>query len=74
MFINRLNAGLWTASYNFGLFLGATGSGFLVEAMGFRWMTVLFLSLYVLMFLVNMLDVYFRKRRTQERSGYSTFK
>ena len=51
--------GLWTASFHLGNFTGSTVSGFLVQSLGFRGSSVIFLCLYSVMFVID--GVYFLK-------------
>ena len=52
-----LLAGMWSSSFYLGNFLGPTIGGFIVEAYGFAWTTIVYFCLYCFMILINSCDL-----------------
>lgn len=52
-------SGLWSTSFYFGNFAGPTVGGFLVEYLDFRGATVVYLALYIIMAMVDVVDYVF---------------
>ena len=57
--------GLWLSGFSFGNFVGPTIAGALVQAKGFRFTTVVFFILYLMMLWIDAFE--FIKMEIQER-------
>ena len=70
-----LIAGLWNASFNLGLFVSPTLSGFVVEAIGFRKTTVTFLPVFAVALIGNFIELTnnVRHSRADKRKEYNEF-
>ena len=53
----QIVTGLWSSSYYLGAFLGPTIAGFLVDAHGFEWTTVIFAILYCVGIVFNAFEL-----------------
>ena len=62
--------GMWSASFYIGNFIGPTAAGFLVDAYGFEWTTVVFFSLYVFILLVDIFELSFNVKRNKGELSY----
>ena len=51
--------GVWTLSFFLGSAVGSTLSGFLVDAYGFQWTTVVFFAIYCVILVVDVLELLF---------------
>ncbi len=63
---------MWSASFYIGNFIGPTVSGFLVDAYGFEWTTIVFVGLYAFILIIDISELTFnvcRSKRTMNR-GY----
>ena len=63
---------MWSASFYIGNFIGPTVSGFLVDAYGFEWTTIVFVGLYAFILIVDISELTFnvcRSKRNMYR-GY----
>ena len=71
-----LIAGLWNASFNFGSFVGPTLSGFVVDAVGFRKTTVIFIPVFAVALLGNFIELANNmcEARNKKRQEYEEFK
>ena len=65
-----LELGMWSASFYIGNFIGPTAAGFLVDAYGFEWTTVVFFSLYGFILLVDIFELSFNVKKTKEALSY----
>jgi len=63
-------SGMWSASFYIGNFIGPTAAGFLVDAYGFEWTTVVFFSLYGFILLVDIFELSFNVKKTKEALSY----
>ena len=61
---------MWSASFYIGNFIGPTAAGFLVDAYGFEWTTVVFFSLYGFILLVDIFELSFNIKKTKEALSY----
>ena len=50
---------MWSASFYIGNFIGPTVSGFLVDAYGFEWTTIVFFSLYAFILVTDIFELTF---------------
>ena len=57
-------SGLWLSSFHLGSFLGATISGFVVEAIGFRSTAVTYMVVSLIMFLANLAELCLKAKAT----------
>ena len=62
--------GFWSASFNFGNFVGPTFAGFIVETSGFRNTSMIFFTIYVIMFVADVFDLVQHIRRNRRKSDY----
>ena len=53
----RIVTGLWSSSFYLGAFLGPSIAGFLVDAYGFEWTTVIFAILYCVGIVFNVFEL-----------------
>jgi MFS family permease len=69
-------AGMWSASFYLGNFLGPTVSGFLVEAYGFRNSTVLFFSILLFILVIDVFELAYnvRMKRSTKNVNYEELK
>ena len=58
-------SGIWSASFYFGSFLGPTVSGILVEQLGFQMVTFIFVILYCINILIDLMDLCCNKFSSQ---------
>ena len=64
-------SGLWLSSFHLGSFLGATISGFVVEAIGFRRTAVTYMVVSLIMFLANLAELGLKVKDTMpDKSDY----
>ena len=49
--------GMWSASFYIGNFIGPTVAGFLVDAYGFQWTTIVFFGLYGFILIVDICEL-----------------
>ena len=61
---------MWSASFYIGNFIGPTAAGFLVDAYGFEWTTVVFFSLYGFILLVDIFELSFNVKKSKEELSY----
>ena len=61
---------MWSASFYIGNFIGPTAAGFLVDAYGFEWTTVVFFSLYVFILLVDIFELSYNVKKTKVDLSY----
>ena len=61
---------MWSASFYIGNFIGPTAAGFLVDAYGFEWTTVVFFSLYVFILLVDVFELSYNVKKTNIDLSY----
>ena len=61
---------MWSASFYIGNFIGPTVSGFLVDAYGFEWTTIVFFSLYAFILLVDICELTYNVRQSKRNNGY----
>ena len=54
---NRIVIGLWSSSFYLGAFLGPSIAGFLVDAYGFEWTTVIFAIFYCVGIVFNVFEL-----------------
>ncbi len=64
--------GMWSTSFYLGNFLGPTIAGFLVDAWGFRQSTVVFFSLFLVMIVVDFIELGYniKLKRTTKSAEY----
>ena len=55
---------LWLSAFHMGSFLGATISGFVVEAIGFRSTAVTYMVVSLIMFLANLAELCLKAKAT----------
>ena len=70
--IHAAISGIWTSAFALGNFIGPTVSGFLVDAYGFEWTTIVFVGLYAFILIVDISELTFnvcRSKRTLHK-GY----
>ena len=58
--------GMWSASFYIGNFVGPTAAGFLVDAYGFEWTTVVFFSFNCFILLVDIFELTFDVRKSKK--------
>ena len=68
-YYNKL--GIWSASSYFGNFIGPTASGFLVEAYGFEWTSMVFFGLYGFILLVDICELTYHVKRSKDSLSYA---
>ena len=56
--------GMWSASFYIGNFIGPTAAGFLVDAYGFEWTTVVFFSFNCFILLVDIFELSFHMKKS----------
>ena len=63
---------MWSASFYIGNFIGPTVSGFLVDAYGFEWTTIVFFGLYTFILIVDISELTFNLCRAKRNmyKGY----
>ena len=63
---------MWSASFYIGNFIGPTVSGFLVDAYGFEWTTIVFVGLYAFILIVDISELTFNVCRSKRNlhKGY----
>ena len=61
---------MWSASFFFGNFIGPTVSGFLVDAHGFEWTTMVFFGLYGFILLVDVCELSYNVKKSQDSLTY----
>ena len=54
---NKYVLGVWTLSFFLGSAVGSTLSGFLVDAYGFEWTTVVFFAIYCIILVVDVFEL-----------------
>ena len=62
--------GMWSASFYIGNFIGPTVSGFLVDAYGFEWTTMVFFGLYGFILLVDISELAYNIKRSKDSLPY----
>ena len=62
--------GVWTLSFFLGSAVGSTLSGFLVDAYGFEWTTVVFFAIYCIMLVVDVFELLFNVRQSMHQPSY----
>ena len=61
---------MWSASFYIGNFIGPTVAGFLVDAYGFEWTTIVFFGLYCFILIVDVCELTFNVRQSKIHSIY----
>ena len=62
--------GVWTLSFFLGNSVGSTLSGFLVDAYGFQWTTVVFFAFYCIMLVVDVFELLFNVNLPMYKPSY----
>ena len=62
--------GVWTLSFFLGNSVGSTLSGFLVDAYGFEWTTVVFFAFYCIMLVVDVFELLFNVNQSMYQPSY----
>ena len=62
--------GVWTLSFFLGNTVGSTLSGFLVDAYGFQWTTVVFFAFYCIMLVVDVFELLFNVNLSMYKHSY----
>ena len=70
IFLTCYELGMWSASFYIGNFIGPTAAGFLVDAYGFEWTTVVFLSFNCFILLVDIFELAFNVKKSKKPSSY----
>ena len=67
---------MWSASFYIGNFIGPTVAGFLVDAYGFEWTTMVFFGVYVFISSVDIGELTFNvwKSKRSRHRGYEIIK
>ena len=65
-----MSLGMWSASFYIGNFIGPTVAGFLVEAYGFEWTTIVFFGLYAFILVVDICELTYNWRQSKLHNGY----
>ena len=63
---------MWSASFYIGNFIGPTAAGFLVDAYGFEWTTVVFLGLYAFILLVDICELIYNVHKSKSPAQYES--
>ena len=61
---------MWSASFYIGNFIGPTVSGFLVDAYGFEWTTIVFFGLYGFILVVDICELSYNIRKSRTHVQY----
>ena len=61
---------MWSASFYIGNFIGPTVSGFLVDAYGFEWTTIVFFGLYLFILVVDICELSYNIRKSRTHVQY----
>ena len=67
---NKYVLGVWTLSFFLGSAVGSTLSGFLVDAYGFQWTTVVFFAFYCIMLVVDVFELLFNVNLPMYKPSY----
>ena len=62
--------GMWSASFYIGNFIGPTVAGFLVDAYGFKWTTMVFFGLYGFILLVDIFELTYNVKKSKDTVSY----
>ena len=62
--------GMWSASFYIGNFIGPTVSGFLVDAYGFEWTTIVFFGLYLFILTVDICELTYNFKKSNSGNEY----
>ena len=63
-------SGIWLSAFSLGNFVGPTIAGALVQTEGFQKTTLIFFALYVLMMLIDIIDIIVIKVQQRKRLRY----
>ena len=61
---------MWSASFYIGNFIGPTVSGFLVDAYGFEWTTIVFFGLYAFILVVDICELSYNISKSRKHVQY----
>ena len=62
--------GVWTLSFFLGSAVGSTLSGFLVDAYGFEWTTVVFFAIYCIILVADLFELSFNLKQSMHQPSY----
>ena len=57
---------MWSASFYIGNFIGPTVAGFLVDAYGFKWTTMVFFGMYGFILLVDIFELTYNVKKCKD--------
>ena len=67
---NKYVLGVWTLSFFLGSAVGSTLSGFLVDAYGFEWTTVVFFAIYCIILVADLFELSFNLKQSRHQPSY----
>ena len=72
LMINLLFSGVWGISFNMGGFIGPSAFGAIVESIGYRYSTLIFVVVFALMAIMNFIDA--MSQRSVKKMEYKPLK
>ena len=68
-----INLGMWSSSCYIGNFIGPTVSGFLVEAYGFAWTSLVLFGVYVLILMIDIFELLYVLKKFKTNNEIERF-
>ena len=68
-----INLGMWSSSCYIGNFIGPTVSGFLVEAYGFAWTSIVLFGVYVIILMIDIFELLYILKKLESNNEIERF-